>query len=305
MEIYFILIIYSGMGSHFIYFNRQFSGMDVKDAYQLFLSSITNQMRAPITAPSHIFKQSDIYTSNSELDSKRPKVEEELRKTIIIIDGLDHIEQEVFSWLPGQKVRQFDWLPMNKDMNPYSAVIVSLTSDTIRDELMTKHSQIATLNGSESHAVSTYTFYVPALSTADCKQIIHHVLHRASKTLTDDLIDIVISNSCTSNPLFLQLFLEELIQFGRFSTLPAKVNELASARSIEDLLEAILKRIEKNFAHINTILCSNLVASSMRLIASARDGIVPDTELRDLVGLANSVSNFVLLLATIVQSCYV
>eukprot|EP00049_Salpingoeca_infusionum_P009515 m.160930 g.160930 ORF g.160930 m.160930 type:complete len:1975 (+) comp14357_c1_seq2:244-6168(+) len=218
-------------------------------------------------------------------------------RVVVVLDGLNQLDSDSFTWLPGHNVRSCLWIPLPSQGDAASQLnrwIAYPNSNVLFLLSAVEHSvESQLLHALPSEVKQKCVVRVPALEKDVRYTLVEQIMTRASKTLTKELTDQVVSNPHTGNPLFLTLLLEELIQFGRFSTLPKKVAELAQCNSTDELLDKILTRIEAAFTSVRSACTTNVIETAMCIIYHMQHGIMANTELRDLLGLKAEEHNMV------------
>lgn len=147
------------------------------------------------------------------------------------------------------------------------------------------------------HGRGAATFTVRPLTEGDRRELIVQYLRFSGKTLPESLISEIQSSPLSANPLFLRALLEELRLYGRHEGLTDALGRYLSAKSIDDLYEAIFERWELDFDEDAT----QHVSSTLSLLWAARDGL-NELELRTLLSATSdpiSSAEFVPLLSAI------
>jgi len=140
---------------------------------------------------------------------------------IWVLDGLDRLDQDDQNALP--------WLPITI---PEGVVIVASALECPTREILLerkfKTRTIAPLKAKEQDA------------------LIKQYLGRYTKQLIAELRNAILSHPLAGSPLFLRVLLEELRQCGRYETLGEQLAGYLSAKTIDDLYERVLERLESD-----------------------------------------------------------
>jgi len=176
-------------------------------------------------------------------------------KIILIIDGLNqlaHIDSTL----------DLNWLPPSIPRN--IRLILSVLPGRMLDELMKlgwPRLEVKPLNGAEK------------------KELTRQYLGQYRKTLSDERIERIAASEQTRNPLFLRILLEELRFFGVHDNLDRAIEHNLSSRSVPELYEKILRRLEQDYERE----WPGLVEDAMTSIWASKRGL-SDDELRDILG---------------------
>lgn len=184
-------------------------------------------------------------------------------RLVLVLDAVNQLENESFAWLHNRQVHRLGWLPLAMPENV--RVIISTLPGPCQEELRTRR----------CCRIETYP-----LARDDCETLIEKTMAHASKSLDQPQVQLILASDSIGNPLFLKLLLEELIAFGEYFELTAKIKELASCTSIPALLEKILQRLERSFEQVPV---KDLVGQVFRFIGVGREGIM-DSELQSVCG---------------------
>jgi len=120
---------------------------------------------------------------------------------------------------------------------------------------------------------------VPPLDDAERRAFIASFLGRWSKGLDRVHVDRLAGAPQTGTPLFLRTVLDELRQHGDHFTLGEVIERYLSAATVDDLLEQVLERYERDFERDRP----GLVRDAMTAVWAARRGLA-EPELLDLLG---------------------
>eukprot|EP00045_Choanoeca_perplexa_P016585 m.224816 g.224816 ORF g.224816 m.224816 type:complete len:1637 (+) comp17300_c1_seq2:64-4974(+) len=251
------------------------ASFDPKDVYTSLLKVLgTYDPAAPSPQPTPKRASLSQVADEAKMDSSNDNVSDNAAsRLVIILDGLERLDDNLHPWLPGHRVRSLAWL--NKLQQVPGVAVCIATNEDGQVELLRSHGcqelTLGPLSVAEQHAIAQAT------------------MDLASKTLAPELRDTLLENPLTTNALFLELALQELVKFGRFSTLPGKIAELKACHSLSALITAILNRVENTFAHVTQSNGRSVIANALALIGTAQEGLQPDVELRQLLGLDDKV----------------
>ena len=169
---------------------------------------------------------------------------------VLVLDGLDQMEDR-------NNAPDLGWLPHH--IPPSVRLVVS----TLRGRCFTALEQRA-----------WPVFELAELSPARRKQIVTRYLRRQGKRLDDNQIGRIIAQPQTANALFLKVLMEELLVFGYFNRLNARIRHYVQAKGTVELYGLALQRMEDD--------CDGprrgLVRDALSLIWASRRGI-SETEL--------------------------
>lgn len=107
---------------------------------------------------------------------------------------------------------------------------------------------------------------------------IEKYLAQYSRALSPSRIERIASAEQTTNPLYLQVFLEELRVFGVHERLDERINYYLEAENVRELFGKVLARWEEDYE-----VDSDLVGDAMSLIWASRRGLT-ESELLDILG---------------------
>jgi tetratricopeptide (TPR) repeat protein len=179
---------------------------------------------------------------------------------VILIDALDQLDEQSLSmgmhWVP-------DDLPSNVRL------IVSCLSDrenrAVYEDLQKRgFPQVK----------------VGMLSKEDCENIITKVPSLSAKTLDGTQKQLLLENPATTNPLYLQVALEELRGFGSFERLNDRIEMFKEAGDVTALFGQVLERLELDFGKA-------LVKHTFCLLSASRAGLAE----KELEALLKDVAN--------------
>lgn len=177
------------------------------------------------------------------------------RRVVMIIDGLDQL-------IDYDGALDLAWLP---ESIPTAVRLVLSTSDgRTLEELKRRNYRIR---------------QVEELSCSEVRDIAVKFLGAYGKSLSSTLLEKLVENAQTRNPLYLRVVLEELRIHGEYTGLNDLLVGYLNARSIEALLDQVLSRYEKDYERDRP----GLVRDAMSLLWGARRGLSED-ELLDLLG---------------------
>jgi len=143
------------------------------------------------------------------------------RRWILVLDGLDRLDPDDQTALP--------WLPQSL---PAGVVVLASALDCQARTIL------------QERRYTTLT--IAPLVAAEQEQLIERVLGRYTKQLDPALKTQILGHELSGSPLFLRVLLEELRQCGRFDTLKDQLDFYLSARTIDDLYERVLERLEND-----------------------------------------------------------
>ncbi|RKZ41964.1 MAG: hypothetical protein DRQ49_03510 [Gammaproteobacteria bacterium] len=175
------------------------------------------------------------------------------QRVIIIFDGLNQLEinPKTKDWLP-------DFMPAN-----------------IRLFLSTLSTQ----------GMKGDTFMVAPLPEPEQGQLITDYLDRYGRQLDEPYLQKLVAAPQTANPLYLKVILEELRLFGNFSKLGAHLDKCLEAKTIPDLYQKVLTRLEKDYQPSEY---PNLVGNALGLLWATRRGL-GESELLNLLDIPQGV----------------
>lgn len=177
-------------------------------------------------------------------------------RPIIVLDGLDRLDDE-------DGAPDLTWLP--RDV-PAGIRLVLTTSGGRPVEAAQHRGWTAT--------------GIPPLDPAERRALIVRFLARYAKGLDEAHLERLITAPQTGSPLYLRIVLDELRQHGDHFTLGAVIEGLLAADAIDDLLELVLARYERDFERDRPGLVRDLFSS----LWAAHRGL-SEAELRDLLSL--------------------
>ena len=187
------------------------------------------------------------------------------RRAVLVLDAVDQLEEE-------GSARQLSWLPEELPANV--KVILSCRFEPSAE-------------GPPKPCVEelSHRMVLPCeigpLSDDERRQIARAVPSLAAKTLSNEQLDLLLSNSATRNPLYLRVALEELRGFGSFGRLAERITRFPEGpEALVELFDQILGRLEDDFE-------VDLVRSALPLMVLARSGLAEqelETLCRDLAG---------------------
>ena len=152
------------------------------------------------------------------------------RKTcwVLVIDSLNSLTQlQDLRWLP-------DFLP------PHITLIISTLPGDVKDSLLTKVSdKLGSAKKERWHILQ-----VKPLTATERKNLLITYLAKFNKTLAPDLLKQALAHPLSNNPLFLRTLAEELRLFGVHEELQKRLKQYLTSKTIDDLFERVLKRVE-------------------------------------------------------------
>ncbi|XP_071080397.1 TPR repeat-containing protein DDB_G0287407-like [Haliotis cracherodii] len=211
-------------------------------------------------------KSKDVREMMTLLMGELDRARTEGRVVVIVIDGLDKIE-ETF----GKIAKPVSWLPDKIPDNVKIVVSVLDTEPGIIEELVTarKYRKI-TLGG---------------LQLEDRTQLCEKTLKESGKELSKQQLQRIVDKDQTENALFLKIIIAELSVFGSFRKLDEKIDDLLTSNSIRDLCVKVLERLESDY---NTAEQPDLVQEVLKLLQVSHEGLT-ETELKEILDLSPHV----------------
>jgi tetratricopeptide (TPR) repeat protein len=177
------------------------------------------------------------------------------RPVTIVLDGVDQLDDV-------DGAPDLRWLP---DDIPSNVNIVA-TASGARPRLTFDHRGWTVLE-------------VPPLDDGERRDIAVRFLARYAKGLDEVHLAALAGAANTSNPRFLRIVLDELRQHGDHFTLGERIGELCRAATIDDLLELVLARYERDFERDRP----GLTRAAFTALWAARRGLA-EGELLAIVG---------------------
>ncbi|XP_069128766.1 telomerase protein component 1-like isoform X2 [Argopecten irradians] len=148
-----------------------------------------------------------------------PRLRKDDKAILLLIDAMNElVDNNAYSHL--------SWLP-------------PMFPGKIRCIVSTADNHFPTLHRLEEHPF--YHAKMAALTIEDARLIITHTLARFNKRLAPDEMDLILSQGCVDNPLWVWLITEELRLFGDFRTLSTKIKSISV--SVDGLLASVIKRL--------------------------------------------------------------
>ena len=152
------------------------------------------------------------------------------RKTqwILAIDSLNNLTRlQDLRWLP-------DFLP------PHITLIISTLPGPVRDALLPEFSP----KPNPTKKDRWHILQIKPLTATERKSLLITYLAKFNKTLASDLLKQALTHPLSNNPLFLITLAEELRLFGVHEELQKRLNQYLASKTIDDLFERVLKRVE-------------------------------------------------------------
>ena len=193
-----------------------------------------------------------LYKASSSASKRNEKI-------IIILDGLNQLEERDGASDP-------DWLPPTIPEN--IRIFLSTLPGRMSDYLMKRELPV---------------FEIRPLTDDEKKILIGQYLSVYGKSLDGSRIEKIASSKQTSNPLFLRSLLDELIVFGFHENLDRAIDYYLSSKTIPELFERILKRVERDYE----IEWPGIAEDALRAIWASRRGL-SEEELSDLLGVGDN-----------------
>jgi len=172
---------------------------------------------------------------------------------IWVLDGLDRLAPDDQKALP--------WLPLTV---PEGVVIVASALECPARKILLER--------------KFKTRTIAALKANEQDALIQQYLGRYTKQLIAELRQTILSHPLAGSPLFLRVLLEELRQCGRYETLADQLTGYLSAKTIDDLYERVLERLEADTSAEN-------VRKVMTALLASRAGL-SEEELLQFTALA-------------------
>jgi tetratricopeptide (TPR) repeat protein len=177
------------------------------------------------------------------------------RRTVVVVDGLDDLDDV-------DGALELAWLP---EVVP-DAVRLVVTTDAGRP-----------LDAAVARGWPTMV--VPPLTPDERRTLTNTVLARYAKALGASHLERVTSSPLSGNALFLRVVLDELRQHGDHFTLDAVLDQLLAAQDVDDLLEVVLARYERDYERDRP----GLVRDAFTALWAGRRGLT-EAELLDVLG---------------------
>jgi nephrocystin-3 len=183
-------------------------------------------------------------------------------KFILILDALNQLEDR-------DNAPELGWLP--EHFPPNIRIILS------------------TLTGRSLEALKRRqwpTMKVQPIEINERKRFIIDYLEQYRRKLSGVSIDRIASAEQSSNPLYLRTLLEELRVFGIHEELDKKINHYLKAKTVDDLFELVLERLESDYEREEET--KGLVKNAMSLVWASRRGL-SETELLELLSMPRAI----------------
>eukprot|EP00656_Telonema_subtile_P055259 TRINITY_DN8493_c0_g1_i4.p1 TRINITY_DN8493_c0_g1~~TRINITY_DN8493_c0_g1_i4.p1 ORF type:complete len:1105 (-),score=250.00 TRINITY_DN8493_c0_g1_i4:121-3393(-) len=202
-------------------------------------------------------------------------------KLVIVIDGLEGLENDSFMFLSKayHNAHELLWLP--QELPPNISILVTTEEGSACHRALQQRA--ATIINTEP------------LTPTVRGQISEYLCKITYKQLTPEQQARLFSNPATSDPLFLVLAVSELLQFGPFEHLDQLIDTLAGLDSVERLLKHILLRLDSQF--------HGTAKKLLGLVASSKRGL-DETALQKLLGMdsAEDFEEFITLRSALLRS---
>jgi hypothetical protein len=189
------------------------------------------------------------------------------RKTqwILALDSLNSLtDLKDLRWLP-------DYLPH------HITLIISTLPGEVKEALLTKVSTKVGNKPNSRQQEKWYTLQVEPLTSTERKNLLITYLAKYNKTLAPDLLKQALAHLLSNNPLFLRTLAEELRLFGVHEELQKRLKQYLTSKTIDDLFERVLKRVEGDNG-------KQAVQLAMQSIWASRAGLT-EKEILAIVGL--------------------
>jgi nephrocystin-3 len=174
---------------------------------------------------------------------------------ILILDALNQLEDR-------DNAPDLGWLP--EYFPPNIRVILSTLSGRSLEALRKRNYQ---------------TLPVQPIEINERKEFIERYLEQYRKKLSKPHTGHIASASQSANPLYLRTLLEELRVFGIYEELENRINHYLKAKTVDDLFELVLERLEKDYDRDRP----GLVRDAMSLLWASRRGL-SEAEILGLLG---------------------
>ena len=179
-------------------------------------------------------------------------------RVLIAIDALNQLDET-------DNAHHLYWLP--DECPAHVKCIASSIEDPGKDELV-----LDSYRNRKQHE----ELNIEPLTNMERFEIVQRVPSLSAKTLDGKQIQLLLSNPATTNPLFLQVALEELRGFGSYEQLNARIESLPhQGDTITQLFIQVIERLEQEFGE-------KLTTTLLSLLASARRGL-SENELSELI----------------------
>ena len=217
-----------------------------------FLSRLEHEYGLEPTPEKHMLSNDDDYVM--ELEEALKEADQRGDKWLILVDGLDHLQQDamtkLMSWFPE--------LPSSAKAL-FSTVGTDLTYKRLHDAM-----------GYEEMAITP-------LSKENIEEIATHYLANVGKSLDSNLIDMISSNTLFSNPLLLRLLLDELVTYGVHEQIGAHVFNYTTSKDKTEFYGKIIAHAEEYYGE-------DLIKDILTLIVTTKNGL-SDTSVIEILGL--------------------
>jgi tetratricopeptide (TPR) repeat protein len=174
--------------------------------------------------------------------------------TVLVVDAVDHLEDR-------DGAPDLAWLP--PVVPPGVRVVLSAGPGR-------------SLDAAAGRGFATWR--VPPLDEGERRRLAAAFLARSAKALSAEHTDRLVAAPLTGNPLALVTILDELRQHGDHFTLGAALDHHLAAGTVDDLLERVLARWERDYERDRP----GLVGEALSLLWAARRGL-SEPELLDLL----------------------
>ncbi len=179
---------------------------------------------------------------------------------VIVLDGLNQLEVDEHGF-------DLKWLPVFIPAN--IRLIITTLPGPFADSLQAR---------------SWQTFHINPMNPSERNKFISSYLAYFGKSLSKKNREQIAHADASKNPLYLRTLLEELRIFGQHDQLNEYIQYYLEAKSVKDLFEKVLRRLEKDFEQKEG--CRKMVQRALSYIWASRKGI-SETELLALLGDGN------------------
>ncbi|GFN73711.1 tetratricopeptide repeat protein [Plakobranchus ocellatus] len=147
-------------------------------------------------------------------------------KILLVIDGLGKFQQV------SRSAKDLFWLPHDV---PKNVTIVVTCRDSDKVELAELTDRRFT------------SLQVNPLELSQRQEMCKELLKQNSKELSSAQLKKIVDSGQTSSPLYLKTVVSELCAFGKFRELNEKIDELITCKSVKELFEVFIRRLESDY----------------------------------------------------------
>ncbi|KAL8611697.1 hypothetical protein ACOMHN_063482 [Nucella lapillus] len=183
------------------------------------------------------------------------------RKVVIVIDGVGRVE-------PLSRIsKTLFWLPV--DLPPKTVTMVVTCRDNNTDVI----AELTSRGYSMTH--------MKPLTEQQKKEFCVGFLQQHSKELSAPQLKTILDTQQAANPFFLKIVTAELCSFGNFRKLDSKIASLVKAKSVAELFEKFLVRLEEDH-NTGEGTEKNLIQQVMSGLALVKKGLT-ETEIMKML----------------------